>query len=156
MRRFSSTTWLTSSLASKRRAATSAGIVITNPCTYASISGLVVTLTGGGVSGASAGTITIDGHDIVSDPLEAKRRLAFIPDEPQLFDYLTVVEHLRLVARLYGVGDVEVFIRKNVRERPVRLQGLGFRHGRKDPPSGGGGGKEGRLKEEGNEADSRS
>ena len=60
-----------------------------------------------GIQAPSAGTITIDGHDIVSDPLEAKRRLAFIPDEPQLFDYLTVVEHLRLVARLYGVGDVE-------------------------------------------------
>jgi ABC-2 type transport system ATP-binding protein len=60
-----------------------------------------------GIQAPSAGTITIDGHDIVSDPLEAKRRLAFIPDEPQLFDYLTVVEHLRLVARLYGVSNGE-------------------------------------------------
>jgi ABC-2 type transport system ATP-binding protein len=60
-----------------------------------------------GIQAPSAGTITIAGHDIVSDPLEAKRCLAFIPDEPQLFDYLTVVEHLRLVARLYGVRDSE-------------------------------------------------
>jgi ABC-2 type transport system ATP-binding protein len=35
----------------------------------------------------------------------AKARLAFIPDEPQLFDYLTVTEHLQFVARLYGVRD---------------------------------------------------
>ena len=44
--------------------------------------------------------VGIDGHDIVDDPLEAKRRLAFMPDEPHLFEYLTVEEHLRLVARL--------------------------------------------------------
>jgi ABC-2 type transport system ATP-binding protein len=35
----------------------------------------------------------------------AKSRLAFIPDEPQLFDYLTVTEHLQFVARLYSVHD---------------------------------------------------
>ena len=40
-------------------------------------------------------------------PLEAKRRLAFMPDEPHLFEYLTVDEHLRLIARLYGVADFE-------------------------------------------------
>jgi ABC-2 type transport system ATP-binding protein len=60
-----------------------------------------------GIQAPSAGSVRIDGHDIVSDPLEAKRRLAFMPDEPQLFEYLTVVEHLRLVARLYGVRDAE-------------------------------------------------
>ena len=49
----------------------------------------------------------IDGHDLIVDPLEAKRRLAFMPDEPHLFEYLTVDEHLRLVARLYGVADFE-------------------------------------------------
>jgi ABC-2 type transport system ATP-binding protein len=37
--------------------------------------------------------------------VEAKRRLAFIPDEPQLFEYLTVEEHLRFIGRMYGVAD---------------------------------------------------
>ena len=37
--------------------------------------------------------------------MAAKSRLAFIPDEPQLFDYLTVTEHLQFVSRLYGVPD---------------------------------------------------
>jgi ABC-2 type transport system ATP-binding protein len=60
-----------------------------------------------GIQAPSAGTIRIAGHDIVADPIEAKRRLAFMPDEPQLFDYLTVREHLALVARLYGVDSVE-------------------------------------------------
>ena len=43
----------------------------------------------------------------MEDALEAKRRLAFMPDEPHLFEYLTVDEHLRLVARLYGVDDFD-------------------------------------------------
>src|SRR5712692_3975210 len=60
-----------------------------------------------GILRPTSGTVRIDGHDIVDDPLEAKRRLAFMPDEPHLFEYLTVNEHLRLVARLYGVDDFE-------------------------------------------------
>ena len=37
--------------------------------------------------------------------MQAKQQLAFIPDEPQLFEYLTVEEHLRFVGRMYGVAD---------------------------------------------------
>lgn len=59
-----------------------------------------------GIQRPSAGTVTIDGHDIVSAAVEAKRRLAFMADEPQLFEYLTVTEHLQLMARIYGVRDV--------------------------------------------------
>ena len=58
-----------------------------------------------GILRPTSGRVRIDGHDIIEDPLEAKRRLAFMPDEPHLFEYLTVDEHLRLVARLYGVAD---------------------------------------------------
>jgi ABC-2 type transport system ATP-binding protein len=60
-----------------------------------------------GILRPSAGCIRIDGHDIVSDSLEAKRRLAFMPDEPHLFEYLTVEEHLRLIGRLYTVDDFD-------------------------------------------------
>jgi ABC-2 type transport system ATP-binding protein len=60
-----------------------------------------------GIQAPSAGAVAIDGHDIVKDPVEAKRRLAFMADEPQLFDYLTVTEHLRLTARIYQVRDFE-------------------------------------------------
>ncbi len=59
-----------------------------------------------GIQAPSRGSITIGGHDIVAHPVEAKRRLAFMADEPQLFEYLTVMEHLRLTARLYQVNDV--------------------------------------------------
>jgi len=60
-----------------------------------------------GILRPTSGRVFIDGHDIVADPLEAKRCLAFMPDEPHLFEYLTVTEHLRLVARLYGVADID-------------------------------------------------
>jgi ABC-2 type transport system ATP-binding protein len=59
-----------------------------------------------GILRPSSGRVRIDGFDLAEDPLEAKRRLAFMPDEPHLFEYLTVMEHLRLVARLYGVTDI--------------------------------------------------
>ena len=60
-----------------------------------------------GIIAPSSGTVTIAGHDIQRAPVEAKRALAFIPDEPHLFDHLTVEEHLRFIARVYGVPDVE-------------------------------------------------
>lgn len=59
-----------------------------------------------GVLKPSGGRVSIDGYDVVRQPLEAKRRLAFMPDEPHLFEYLTVAEHLQLVGRLYGVTDL--------------------------------------------------
>jgi ABC-2 type transport system ATP-binding protein len=60
-----------------------------------------------GILRPTSGTVAIDGHDIVADSIAAKHRLAFMPDEPHLFEYLTVDEHLRLVGRLYDVEDVE-------------------------------------------------
>jgi len=60
-----------------------------------------------GIVRPTRGTITIGGHDLERDPVAAKRLLAFMPDEPHLFDYLTVEEHLRFTARLYQVSDVE-------------------------------------------------
>jgi ABC-2 type transport system ATP-binding protein len=63
-----------------------------------------------GIIAPSNGAVTIANHDIQKDPIPAKRALAFIPDEPHLFDYLSVEEHLRFIARLYGVADVETRI----------------------------------------------
>jgi ABC-2 type transport system ATP-binding protein len=60
-----------------------------------------------GIIPPTEGKILIGGHDIVAEPIQAKRQLAFFPDEPRLFDYLTVRQHLNFVARLYGVPDHE-------------------------------------------------
>lgn len=58
-----------------------------------------------GIIPANAGRIHIHGVDLAADPVAAKRQLAFFPDEPRLFDYLTVRQHLNFVARIYGVAD---------------------------------------------------
>lgn len=58
-----------------------------------------------GIINPTNGTIRVAGHDLRLDGAAAKAHLAFIPDEPQLFDYLTVEEHLRFTGRLYGVAD---------------------------------------------------
>jgi len=74
-----------------------------------------------GILRPTAGHVRVDGHDLVLDPLEAKRRLAFMPDEPHLFEYLTVDEHLRLMARLYRVDDFDARARSLIDE--LELQG---------------------------------
>jgi ABC-2 type transport system ATP-binding protein len=66
-----------------------------------------------GIIPPTAGRITIAGFDLQTHPLEARQRLAFVPDEPHLFDHLTALDHLTLFARLYGVAD-----------GPVRAEGL--------------------------------
>lgn len=60
-----------------------------------------------GILPPTKGTVSIAGHDITREPVAAKRNLAFIPDEPQLFEYLSVREHLQFVARIYQVEDAE-------------------------------------------------
>jgi ABC-2 type transport system ATP-binding protein len=64
----------------------------------------------GGIHPPTDGQIRICGFDITADPIDAKRRLAFLPDEPRLFDYLTAEEHLQFTGALYGVRDVEAQI----------------------------------------------
>jgi ABC-2 type transport system ATP-binding protein len=60
-----------------------------------------------GIHRPTHGSVSIGGHDIVREPLDAKRLVAFVADEPHLFEHLTVREHLLLVGRLYGVADAE-------------------------------------------------
>ncbi len=69
-----------------------------------------------GIIAPSVGTVSIAGHDIQLDPVAAKQTLAFIPDEPHLFDHLTVEEHLRFVGRLYGVAEAEQRIEPLLKE----------------------------------------
>jgi len=52
----------------------------------------------------TAGTVEIDGHDIVKDPVGAKAVLGLVPDSPVLYKKLTGREFLRFVAELYSVG----------------------------------------------------
>jgi ABC-2 type transport system ATP-binding protein len=61
-----------------------------------------------GMLGKSSGRASLLGHDIDSDPVEAKRLVGVVPEELALFDRLTAPEYLRFVGRMYGVsrGDI--------------------------------------------------
>src|SRR5687767_10507256 len=58
-----------------------------------------------GIIPPSQGTVVIAGHDVTSDPVAAKRELAYVPDDPNLFDTLTVWEHLEFFGAAYRVKE---------------------------------------------------
>jgi ABC-2 type transport system ATP-binding protein len=72
-----------------------------------------------GVIPPTRGSIFIAGADLLTEPVKAKRALAFFPDEPRLFDYLTVRQHLGFVARIYGVADYEALAQPLLEELEI-------------------------------------
>jgi ABC-2 type transport system ATP-binding protein len=58
-----------------------------------------------GILPATSGRIAIAGHDLTREPVAARRELAFVPDEPRLFENLTAMDHMRVIGRLWGVAD---------------------------------------------------
>lgn len=58
-----------------------------------------------GIIPPTGGTVRLGGHDLAAQPIAAKSLLAFFPDEPRLFEYLTVEQHLAFVARIYQLRD---------------------------------------------------
>jgi ABC-2 type transport system ATP-binding protein len=60
-----------------------------------------------GIIPPSAGRIVVSGFDVQKQAVEAKGRLAYVPDDPKLFDALTVDEHLEFTAGAYRVKDWE-------------------------------------------------
>jgi ABC-2 type transport system ATP-binding protein len=69
-----------------------------------------------GIIPATRGTIRIGGHELAPDKIAAKRELAFLTDEPRLFDYLTVQQHLNFTARIYQVENYEAIGRELLEE----------------------------------------
>jgi len=69
--------------------------------------GEILGLVGPNGAGKTTSLRSICGVSIAQDEARAKSQLAWIPDDPQPFDSLTVHEHLRFTAALYGVADWE-------------------------------------------------
>lgn len=53
------------------------------------------------------GEITVGGRSVRSDPLACKRQIAYIPDNPDLYDYMTGAKYLSFIADVFGVGTAE-------------------------------------------------
>jgi ABC-2 type transport system ATP-binding protein len=58
-----------------------------------------------GIIPPTYGRLMVAGHDVVAEPVKAKRELAYVPDDPHLFDTLTVWEHLEFTASAYRVPN---------------------------------------------------
>lgn len=56
-----------------------------------------------GVMDFTEGSITIDGHDIKKDPVGAKRVTAFLPDNPDLYEFMKGIDYLNFIADLYDI-----------------------------------------------------
>ena len=57
-----------------------------------------------GIQQFDAGEITIGGISLKKDPLTCKRRLAYIPDNPDLYDFMTGIKYLNFIADIFGVS----------------------------------------------------
>ena len=67
-----------------------------------------------GIQQFDAGEIYIDGKSIRMEPLECKRIFAYLPDNPDLYDYMTGIQYLNFIADIFGVSamDRKMRIRK--------------------------------------------
>ncbi|MBQ9136792.1 MAG: ABC transporter ATP-binding protein [Lachnospiraceae bacterium] len=66
-----------------------------------------------GIHGYDAGEITINGIDISKEPIKSKKQFAYIPDNPDLYEYLTGIQYLSFIADIFGVS---------VEDRESRIQ----------------------------------
>ncbi len=66
-----------------------------------------------GILRFDSGEITVDGLSVRTEPLECKKRMAYIPDNPDLYDFMTGIQFLNFTADIFGVG---------AREREERIE----------------------------------
>ena len=58
-----------------------------------------------GILRPTRGRLAISGYDLAREPVAAKSVLAYVPDDPRLFDQLTIWEHFRFIAAAYRLRD---------------------------------------------------
>ena len=60
-----------------------------------------------GILKFESGQITIDGTSVVEDPLECKKKIAYIPDNPDLYEYMSGSKYLNFVADIFQISKEE-------------------------------------------------
>lgn len=83
------------------------------------------------------GRVWVNGHDVVAEPLEAKRRVGYTPEQPGFYAALTGTQHLRYWGRLYGLrsattnGQLEELLGRvglgDARDKKAKAYSLGMR-----------------------------
>ena len=72
-----------------------------------------------GIQKFDSGEIWVDGISVREDPLACKRKLAYLPDNPDLYDYMTGIQYLDFIADVFGVSEA-------ARAERVRVYGERF------------------------------
>ncbi len=60
-----------------------------------------------GIQNFDEGEITICGTSIKANPLTCKKQIAYIPDNPDLYEYMTGIKYLNFIADIFGIGSAE-------------------------------------------------
>ncbi len=72
-----------------------------------------------GILQYDSGEILVDGVSMKEHPVECKRKIAYIPDNPDLYEFMTGIQYLNFVADIFGISAVE-------REKRIRGYGDAF------------------------------
>ena len=57
-----------------------------------------------GILAFDGGEIYVDGTSVKADPLQCKKKIAYIPDNPDLYEYMTGIQYLNFVADIFGIS----------------------------------------------------
>ena len=60
-----------------------------------------------GILQPDAGEITVNGHSVKAQPLACKQKIAYIPDNPDLYEFMTGIQYLNFIADIFGVSAQE-------------------------------------------------
>ena len=80
-----------------------------------------------GYISATSGTVTIDGHDVLEEPGAARACIGYLPEQPPLYQDMTVEEYLRFAAELKGVRRAERFSQVEKAMARTGLESVGRR-----------------------------
>jgi ABC-2 type transport system ATP-binding protein len=58
-----------------------------------------------GILKPTSGSVSIDGVDVINNPIESKKMISYIPDEPFVYPYLTAREFLRFISEVYKIEN---------------------------------------------------
>lgn len=60
-----------------------------------------------GILQFDGGEIYVDGISVKTDPIGCKKKIAYIPDNPDLYEFMTGIQYLNFVADVFGVGTLD-------------------------------------------------
>lgn len=60
-----------------------------------------------GIHAYDEGSVTIDGLDLAKEPVAVKQRIAYVPDNPDIYEFLTGIQYLNFISDIYGVSTAD-------------------------------------------------